>query len=586
MKNMSNLSIKNLKLNLIWPYLVIIVIAFVYALPQLNVRGIYVGADSSFHFNRAFEAMSRLKYLNFHNSQISLYGFNASGRIINALYGPGLGYFFGVVLLLTKSWLKFQLVTNFILTVGTISLSYWLFNKYSRQKFLSLVFAVILSLTSYWSIGYWYQSAGGMTWGMMFMPLVIDSGIRMHINQQRPVGSIRLGFIMALILETHMLSFLFSFIVLAAFFITGLLVNKNRWLLIKQTTIAGLIGLGLTLGYWADYFSIMRTQSILSPFVDLHPANVVVHLSQGLSLWLLVLAIVLIVALRGRLAIFEWVLFICGITFLIVASGPNILLNHWNDIIVFRIIQFPMRFALPGCYLVSLLVILLLSQMIKQLPLKRSYVFAIGLGLLLIASTTIKQQFLSNMTVNQRFWQNSDFVASRFYGPRRDVDTKLTVQKDLQSRNSGFEKTIRAINFWLPDYLPGKGLVYYNDDNEKAVQAELISPNVFKKHISKKGDLVVTWNQSKAYTTKVPIIVYKQSKLVINGHNVKPQTTINGVLKVSGNQGKNIVVLGIKMPIIVKIAKLTPVIILIVISIMVAVNKKNTDLDVIETFLN
>lgn len=225
---MSNLSIKNLKLNLIWPYLVIVVIAFVYALPQLNVRGIYVGADSSFHFNRAFEAMSRLKYLNFHNSQISLYGFNASGRIINALYGPGLGYFFGVVLLLTKSWLKFQLVTNFILTVGTISLSYWLFNKYSRQSVISLVFAIVLSLTSYWSISYWYLSSGGMSWGMMFLPLVIDAGIQMYINKNNPVNPLRLGIIMAVILESHMLSFVFSVGILIVFFTAAMIVSHNR----------------------------------------------------------------------------------------------------------------------------------------------------------------------------------------------------------------------------------------------------------------------------------------------------------------------------------------------------------------------
>lgn len=575
MKCEKNLNNKKVSVKSLWPYLVIISIAFVYALPQLQIRGIYVGADNAFHFNRAFEAMSRIKHLNFNNSQMSLYGFNSSGRVVNALYGPGLGYFFGLILLLTKSWLKFQLVTNFILTVGTMGLSYWLFNKYSKQSFLSLVFSVILSLTSYWSIGYWYQSSGGMTWGIMLLPLVIDSGMRMHHNQQRPVNVIRLGIIMALILEVHMLSFLFSVIILIAFFITGIVINKNRWLLIKQIVLAGLISIGLSLGYWADYFSITRTQSILSPFVDLHPANLVVHFSQGLSFWLFSLAIVLILALRGRLAIFEWVLFICGVTFLVIASGPSALLNHWNDIAFFRIIQFPMRFVLPGCYLLSLLVAILLSKVIRQLSLNRYYVIAFGVGLLLIASTTIKQQFISNVSVNQRFWQNSDFVASRFYGPRRDSSTKLTIQKDLQGRNSDFEKTIRAINFWSPDYLPGKGLVYYNDRNEKNVQKELIAPTNFNKYVSKKGNLVITWHQNKAYNTKVPIVIYRQSKVVFNGNRINPKTDTNGVLQVQGRQGENTVVLGIKMPVIAQIVSFAPVVtVLILFSVKVATNLK------------
>ena len=91
MKCMKLFDIEKIKITSILPYFVIVVIALIYALPQLQIRGIYVGADNAFHFNRAFEAMSRIKNLNFNNSQISLYGFNASGRIVNALYGPGLG---------------------------------------------------------------------------------------------------------------------------------------------------------------------------------------------------------------------------------------------------------------------------------------------------------------------------------------------------------------------------------------------------------------------------------------------------------------------------------------------------------------
>lgn len=55
-----------------YPYLIILAIALIFALPQLHSRGIYLGADTAFHFNRAFESMQRLKHLNFHNMTMSL----------------------------------------------------------------------------------------------------------------------------------------------------------------------------------------------------------------------------------------------------------------------------------------------------------------------------------------------------------------------------------------------------------------------------------------------------------------------------------------------------------------------------------
>ncbi|WP_294975834.1 cytochrome B, partial [uncultured Leuconostoc sp.] len=432
--------IEKIKITSILPYFVIVVIALIYALPQLQIRGIYVGADNAFHFNRAFEAMSRIKNLNFNNSQISLYGFNASGRIVNALYGPGLGYFFGLVLLLTKSWLKFQLVTNFILTIGTMGLSYWLFNKYSKQSFLSLVFAILLSLTSYWSIGYWYQSSGGMTWGMMLFPLVLDAGMQMCTNKNDPVKVFRLGVVMALILESHMLSFVFSVGVLSVFFVLGMIVNNNRLILFRRSLFAAIISLGLTLGYWADYISIMRTQSILNPFVNLNPGNLSSNLYQGLAFWLLILSIVLIIGLSCKLLVWQWLLFIVGFIFLLVASGPKFILDNWNNVGFLRTVQFPMRFTLPGLYLLSFFVVTMLARLVKELSLRRSSVLAIGVGMLLLASMTIKSAFLNYYGANQRFWQDTNYVISKFSVAKNNQT--LMPQMIIQSKNKNFEKSI------------------------------------------------------------------------------------------------------------------------------------------------
>ncbi|CUW12129.1 MULTISPECIES: cytochrome B [Leuconostoc] len=563
------LNIKKININLIWPYLIIIIIAFVYALPQLNVRGIYVDADTAFHFNRSFEAMSRLKYLNYHNSQISLYGFNASGRVVNALYGPGLGYFFGLILLITQSWFKFQLVTNFILTFVTMALSYWLFNKYSRQSFLSLVFAIVLSLTSYWSISYWYQTSGGMPWGMMFFPLVIDAGIQMYINKDHPVNALRLGLIMTFILESHMLSFVFSVGILAVFFTASMIIGQNRFLLLKQIFFATTISIGLTVGYWADYILIMRSQSILTPFVNLSPGSLVSNLYQGLLFWLLILSIVLIVALSSKLLSWQWLIFIMGTGCLIVASGPKILIDHWNSIGFLRTVQFPVRFTSPGIYLLTFFVVTMLSRLFDQVSFKRSHRIAIGVGIILIASVTTKNLFLNYTASNQRFWKDRNHIVSKF--SISNDNQKINIQKIIQSRNRGFEKSITVINCTVPDYLPGTGPVYGYDEHYKIVTQSIIAPaSKFNKYINKKGNLVVTWRQNSTHARIVPVVIYHQSVITFNGRKIIPNSTKNGILKVMGHSGNNTVEVSIKVPIVVHIAKLGPIIVLLVMIKIVA----------------
>lgn len=50
-------------------------------------KKVILGSDSVFHYNRFYEAAMQLKNGNF-SYFLSLYGFQQSGRIVNALYGP------------------------------------------------------------------------------------------------------------------------------------------------------------------------------------------------------------------------------------------------------------------------------------------------------------------------------------------------------------------------------------------------------------------------------------------------------------------------------------------------------------------
>ena len=73
-----------------------------------------VGADSVFHYNRFYETYSQLRKHNFSWFQ-SIYGFNQSGRIVNAVYGPLFAYCNGLLLFVVHSWYQYQLFASLII---------------------------------------------------------------------------------------------------------------------------------------------------------------------------------------------------------------------------------------------------------------------------------------------------------------------------------------------------------------------------------------------------------------------------------------------------------------------------------------
>ncbi len=119
-KKLSKRHVKNLVL--------FFMMSVVILLPQINQHAMILGDDSLFHLNRFYDTAMQLKD---HNLQyfISMYGYFGSGRIVNALYGPGIAYLNGVLLLIGGSWFKYQLLSDlFVSMLAAISM-YYLVNR-------------------------------------------------------------------------------------------------------------------------------------------------------------------------------------------------------------------------------------------------------------------------------------------------------------------------------------------------------------------------------------------------------------------------------------------------------------------------
>lgn len=107
--------------------------------PHLVTKGMVTGADLIFHYNHFYDGAMQLKEGNF-SYIISLYGYQQSGRIVNALYGPYFAYLQSVLVLLSGTWYRYQIVSNLFL--GTLSATslYVLFREVKVKYSLSLYY--------------------------------------------------------------------------------------------------------------------------------------------------------------------------------------------------------------------------------------------------------------------------------------------------------------------------------------------------------------------------------------------------------------------------------------------------------------
>lgn len=112
----------------ITPYLILFLCAIILLLPQLITGNMMLGADYIFHYNRFYETAMQIKTGNF-NYFLSLFSFQTTGRMINALYGPLMAYFQGILLLIAGTWFRYQLLSNFLLFFLSGSSMFYLLKK-------------------------------------------------------------------------------------------------------------------------------------------------------------------------------------------------------------------------------------------------------------------------------------------------------------------------------------------------------------------------------------------------------------------------------------------------------------------------
>lgn len=487
----------------------ILVFSFLLILPQLLSKGVIAGSDFLFHYNRFYETAMQIKSGNY-NYFISLYGFSSSGRIVNALYGPYFAYFQGLLVLISRNWFTYQLVSRFLLSSIAGFSIYGLIRRVSVKPKIALALALFYMMT--FSVQYWTFRQGFSSWGAVIMPWCLISGI--DFVRTKRIGILRLAVSVALMVQVHMLSAFLLILAYLPFYAYGFVISKEKKKVIFSVLAAAVLALLLTTNVWAALIEVGSKNNLVEPFINSDLYNMTVN--QQSTYWLTTpLPLLFMIGYQLYFSFKHWHCFdqllrvIIGTFFFFLVLSSSIFpwysVNKMNLSIV-NLIQFPFRFFVPATVLLLVAFSLIIERYFdfkwgKIVTVVLISVNCYGLWQLIsLQNQDIFQYYFSKQPVesvtHQYIEGNANQVRTSFYS------SNLSDLLDLVSKST-------------PDYLPSDKA---NTSNKYTLYEDYILKHTdnFKKH-QEAGNLALTWTADTDRLINIPIVKYADTQLTLNG---------------------------------------------------------------------
>lgn len=489
--------------------LIIVVAAFVLILPQVLTKGVIAGSDFLFHYNRFYETAMQIKTGNF-SYFISLFGFYSSGRIVNALYGPYFAYFQGLLVLISRNWYTYQLVSRFLMGIIAGFSMNALTKRAGVKSKISLAIAVFYMTT--FSIQYWTFRQGFSSWGAAVMPWCLIPAI--DFIQTKKIAPVRLAVAVSVMVQIHMLSAFLLILAYLPFYLYGFVKSTDKKNILWNGIKAVALALVLTANVWVVLANVGRANNLVEPFIN--SKLYIMTVNQRSIQWLITpIPLLLMVLYQLYFTFKHWRHFdtllrlVVGSFFLFLVLSSSIFpwysINKLNLSLV-NLIQFPFRFFIPATVLLLLAVALILE---RYFDVKWSRWVTIGLLLVNVVS------FAQIMHLQQE-------KITEYYTAKHPIKNKkhtfvLGNTKAVQASfySSNLNDLLDLIAKSTPDYLPSKKS---NTDNKYVLYEKFVLKHTddFKK--SQDGStLIVTWNADNDGTVSLPVAKYQDTQLVLNG---------------------------------------------------------------------
>lgn len=507
-----------------WPYLVITVACLIIIAPQLLTHSMILGSDSIFHFNRFYEAAKQIQNHNFSFFQTN-YGFQQSGRIINAIYGPLFAYLNGCVLGMVGTWYRYEILSAIVI--------YWIagVGMYQLARFVKSKRIVAVGLAIiYMNVGWlprWETSQNMNAWGAALAPFLGICAVRMLQDHRQPVNSWQLLAIMTVIIQIHMLSSLFFIVTLIPFFIGGLVLADDRRQMWWATIKAGIGTIVLTANVWGALLSVEMTNSIAKP-APFPLEDSVLQLSwqngsrdyllSGLLLLFVIQILYIIVHYRDSVT--NTVVTAVG-TFFLVMSSP---LVPWRWIghlvpVLERFLQFPDRLTVIAYPLLLVGV----AITIRQCSLNQKSVYTTvpkgAAVFLLVVACWAQVANMVDIHRTSRSYHTADVIVDQG-GVSKHSPHDYMIRFSVHTDHPG--QLLLLVEKRSPDYLPvTKHNLSKKYVRSYAYERQIIEHvNEFKHTVLPGGRLQLTWRSNRSGQLRLPIVTYAQSRLVVNGRVV------------------------------------------------------------------
>lgn len=518
----------------LWVSLFIIGFAILLVTPQLFTRKVILGSDSIFHYNRFYEAAMQLKNGNF-SYFLSLYGFQQSGRIVNALYGPFFAYLQGGLILISGTWFRYQIVSRVLLHILAESSMYALLKQCKVKTSIALSLGLLYATT--FSIQYWTMRQGFSSWGAALLPYCFIPAIH-YVFYQR-VDQVRLALSMALIFQIHVLSALMLAMMYLPFYLYTFVkatTSKKKETILK-VLIAVILFLLLTVNVWGVLFYLRGANHLLDPFINREIGKNGIDgtarywLYTPISLMvLLILQFIYAIVNWKKLARWKRILHFIYFVFFFLSTGLfpwQYLVENGNTFA--ELIQFPFRFFVPATILLLAITGLTVTRFVNWRKSIAVLLFAFaGVGLI------------------QNIMDTTDRVKSAAQdGELISIVKHTYVEGDYQTisltmNDSDLSQFLNLVVKPTPDYVPIYGTI--GKQNTYDLYYENIVTNQRTEKLIKDNYLVLTWQADEGEELNLPIVVYKDSILTLNGKELDKDdynlSTI-GTPTVSSQEGKN-----------------------------------------------
>ena len=546
----------------LWVPLIIVAFAVLLVTPQLFTRKVILGSDSVFHYNRFYEAAMQIKNGNF-SYFLSLYGFQQSGRIVNALYGPFFAYLQGGLVLISGTWFRYQIVSRILLHILAESSMYALLKQCKVKTTIALSLGLLYATT--FSIQYWTMRQGFSSWGAALLPFGFIPAIRYIFYQK--VEPIRLALSMALICQVHVLSALMLVMMYIPFYLytfVTLSVAKKKETFV-QVFIAVILFLLLTVNVWLILLYLRGTNHLLDPFINREIGRNGIDgtarywLYTPISLMvLLVLQFVYAILNWKKLAKWKKILHFIYFVFFFLSTGLfpwQYLVENGNTFA--ELIQFPFRFFVPATILLLAITGLTVTRFVNWRKSIAVLLFAFaGIGLI--------QNMMDTTDRVKTAAQDGELIS---------VVKHTYVEGDYQTisltmDDSDLSQFLNLVVKPTPDYVPIYGTI--GKQNTYDLYYENVVKNQSAEKMLEDGYLVLTWQAAEGEELNLPIVIYRDSILTLNGQELNKadyRLSTIGTPIVSSQKGQNKLVLSYQEPRWLVIAVWIPIIVWGVISL-------------------